>query len=188
MPPVPIASIVPNAVGSSIEQNQKLRRSTSLGSRSLFQAPPSCPEPEWASTKSARSASIATQPSPPSSRVMFRRGKRTGMPDQSQSAHATRAFTENSVVIVSNGVSGAGIAAHWAEPVCRQTTVSVSSHAEPLRARDKGIHRKQRRDRLEWGVGRRDRRPLGGAGVQADDRLRLLARGEERIPHPGVQA
>jgi hypothetical protein len=51
---------MPNAVGSSIEQNQKLRRSTSLGRRSLFQDPPSRPDAEWARTKSARSASIAT--------------------------------------------------------------------------------------------------------------------------------
>src|SRR4029077_6833247 len=85
-----------------------------------FQDPPSWPDPEWARTKSARSASIATNPRPPSSSGMFSFGKRTGMPDHSQSAHATRAFTGNSVVMVSNGVSGAGIGAHCAEPVCRQ--------------------------------------------------------------------
>ena len=38
------ASSTPNADGSSIEQNQKLRRSTSLGRRSPFHAPPSWPD------------------------------------------------------------------------------------------------------------------------------------------------
>src|SRR5258708_18586038 len=60
---------------------------------------------------------------------VFSFGNRTGMPDHSQSAHATRALTGNNVVMVSNGVSGAGIGAHCAEPVCRQMTVPVSSHA-----------------------------------------------------------
>ena len=55
---------------------------------------------------------------------MFSFGKRTGMPAHSQSALATRAFTGNSVVMVSNGVSGAGIGAHCEEPVCRQMTVA----------------------------------------------------------------
>ena len=51
------------------------------------------------------------------------------MPDHSMSAQATRPFTGKSVVIVSKGVSGAGIGAHCAEPVCRHTMVSVSSQA-----------------------------------------------------------
>ena len=59
---------------------------------------------------------------------------------------------------------------------------------QPIRARDKGIDREQRRDGLERGVRCGDRRPLRGAGVQADDGAGLLARGEERIPHAGVQA
>ena len=46
------------------------------------------------------------------------------MPDHSMSAQATRPFAGNKVVMVSNGVSGAGIGAHWADPVCRHTTVS----------------------------------------------------------------
>ncbi len=42
--------------------------------------------------------------------------------------------------------------------------------------------------RLERSVRCGDRRPLRGAGVQADDRLGLFACGEERVPRTGVQA
>src|ERR1700749_3460784 len=61
--------------------------------------------------------------------AIFSRGKRTGIPDHSMSAQATRPFAGNKVVMVSNGVSGAGIGAHWADPVWRHTTVSVSWQA-----------------------------------------------------------
>ncbi len=47
---MPITWRCETAEGSSMEQNQKLRRSTSLGNRSLGQALLSLPEAEWAIT------------------------------------------------------------------------------------------------------------------------------------------
>lgn len=60
---------------------------------------------------------------------MRSRGKRNGMPDHSQSAQAYIALAGISVVMASIGVSGEGTGAQDAAPVCRQTTVPVSSQA-----------------------------------------------------------
>ena len=59
----------------------------------------------------------------------FRPGNRSGMPDHNHSAAAMRAFTGNSVGNSSNGGAGDGSGAHDDAPVCRQTTVCVSSQA-----------------------------------------------------------
>src|SRR5271166_5989872 len=56
-------------------------------------------------------------------------GKRTGTPDHSHSAAASRAFTGKRVGNSSNGGSGDGRGAHAEAPVWRHTTVAVSSHA-----------------------------------------------------------
>src|ERR1700733_13606639 len=100
------------AEGSSMEQNQKLRRSTSLGSRSLGQELLSVPEPM-----------------PPSESAMFRFGKRNGTPDHSHSPAARRALTGKKVGRISKGGSNEASGAQPDAPVCRQTTVSVSSQA-----------------------------------------------------------
>ena len=60
---------------------------------------------------------------------MFRPGKRSGTPDHSHSPAATRALTGKSVGSSSKGGSGDGSGAHDEAPVCRQTTVPVSSQA-----------------------------------------------------------
>src|SRR5690348_17070515 len=70
-----------------------------------------------------------TQPMPPSDSAMARRGKRVHTPDHSQSAQARKALAGKRVGNSSKGGSSLGIGAHDAEPVCRHTTVSVSSHA-----------------------------------------------------------
>src|SRR5437868_3674673 len=56
-------------------------------------------------------------------------GKRSGMPDQSQSAQAYIALAGIMVVIAAMGVSGEGTGDQLAAPVCRQRTVPVSSQA-----------------------------------------------------------
>src|SRR5271156_1057367 len=66
---------------------------------------------------------------PPSDSSTCRPGKRSGTPDQSHSPAARRAFTGNSVGNNSNGGSGEGNGAHDDAPVCRHTTVEVSSQA-----------------------------------------------------------
>ncbi len=73
--------------------------------------------------------SMGTQPMPPSDRAMARSGKRSGTPDHSHSAAAMRALTGNRVGRSSKGGSGEGRGAHDDAPVCRQTTVAVSSQA-----------------------------------------------------------
>ena len=73
--------------------------------------------------------SMGTQPMPPSDRAIARSGKRSGTPDHSHSAAATSAFTGNRVGSSSKGGSGEGSGAHEEAPVCRQTTVAVSSQA-----------------------------------------------------------
>ena len=56
-------------------------------------------------------------------------GKHVGIRAHSQSAAAAIAFTENSDVYSSNGAPGERAAVHDEEPLCRHTTVWVSSHA-----------------------------------------------------------
>src|SRR5580658_8602413 len=73
--------------------------------------------------------SMGTQPIPPSDMATLRRGKRSGTPAHSHSAAAMRAFTGKRVGRSSNGGAGDGKGAHDEAPVCRQTTVSVSSQA-----------------------------------------------------------
>ena len=66
---------------------------------------------------------------PPSDSATCRSGNRSGTPDQSHSPAARRAFTGNTVGNSSNGGSGEGSGAQDDAPVCRQTTVAVSSQA-----------------------------------------------------------
>src|SRR5579875_2045930 len=66
---------------------------------------------------------------PPSAKATRRPGKRWHTPDQSQSVAATRAQAGNRVGNSSKGGSGDGSGAQPDEPVCRQTTVPVSSQA-----------------------------------------------------------
>src|SRR6476469_9715084 len=72
---------------------------------------------------------MLTQPTPPSDSAMLSAGKRVQTPDHSQSAHARKALPGKIVGNSSKVVSIDGTGAHDAEPVCRQMTVSVSSHA-----------------------------------------------------------
>src|SRR3954464_6930100 len=72
---------------------------------------------------------MLTQPTPPSERAMFNDGNRVQIPDHSQSAHARKALPGKIVGKSSKVVSIDGTGAHDAEPVCRQMTVCVSSHA-----------------------------------------------------------
>ena len=72
---------------------------------------------------------MTTQPMPPSLMAMRRSGKRTHTPDHNQSAAAINALAGKSVGYSSKGGSDDGIGAHADEPVCKQTTVSVSAHA-----------------------------------------------------------
>ena len=77
-----------------------------------------------------RSISIGTQPMPPSENAMLdARGSASGSRAHSQSAAVTSAFTGNRLVYSSSGAPGERAAVHDDEPLCRQTTVSVSSHA-----------------------------------------------------------
>src|SRR5580658_7905005 len=71
----------------------------------------------------------------------FRSGKRNGTPDHSHSAAAMRAFTGKRVGNSSNGGAGDGSGAHDEAPVCRQTTVCVSSQAAK-----KGSHSPEKMD------------------------------------------
>src|SRR5436190_20574966 len=66
---------------------------------------------------------------PPSERATFHRGYRSGTRAHSQSAVETIPLTGNSVVLSSSGAPGDPPADHADDPVCRQITVSVSSHA-----------------------------------------------------------
>src|SRR5947207_9078191 len=76
-----------------------------------------------------RSMSIGTQLMPPSENATLMFGKRVGIRAQSQSAAVTSAFTGNRLVYSSSGAPGERAAVHDDEPLWRQTTVSVSSHA-----------------------------------------------------------
>ena len=66
---------------------------------------------------------------PPSDRATFSFGKRSGTPDHSHSPAASSALTGKKVGRISKGGSGEGRGAQADDPVCRQTTVSVSSQA-----------------------------------------------------------
>ncbi len=73
---------------------------------------------------------------PPSDSAILSSGNRNGTPDHSHSPAARRALTGNRVGSNSNGGSGEGSGAQADAPVCRHTTVSVSSQAAK-----KGSHR-----------------------------------------------
>src|SRR5262245_43609328 len=76
-----------------------------------------------------RSMSIGTQLMPPSENAILICGNRVGTCAHNQSAAVTSAFTGNSDVYSSSGAPGERAAVHDDEPLCRHTTVSVSSHA-----------------------------------------------------------
>src|SRR6266550_4434699 len=76
-----------------------------------------------------RSISIGTQLMPPSENAILIDGKRVGTCAHSQSAAVTSAFTGKRLVYSSSGAPGERAAVHDDEPLCRHTTVSVSSHA-----------------------------------------------------------
>src|SRR5580692_3885468 len=72
---------------------------------------------------------MGTHPMPPSDMATFRPGKRSGTPDHTHSPAASSALTGKTVGSNSKGGSGEGRGAQEDAPVCRQTTVSVSSQA-----------------------------------------------------------
>ncbi len=72
---------------------------------------------------------MGTQPMPPSDMATARAGKRNGTPDHSHSPAASSALTGKTVGSSSKGGSGEGSGAQPDAPVCRQTTVPVSSQA-----------------------------------------------------------
>src|SRR6266568_2506440 len=79
----PMAYRVSMVDGSSMVQNQKLRRSTSAGRTSQ-----PMPYPDRSMMLSSRSMSMATQPMPPSDMATLRSGYRKAQPDHSHSAQA----------------------------------------------------------------------------------------------------
>src|SRR6478752_10461252 len=79
-----------------------------------------------------RSISIGTQLMPPSENAILMFGKRVGICAHNQSAAVTSAFTGNSDVYNSRGAPGERAAVHDDEPLCKHTTVSVSSHARRI--------------------------------------------------------
>ncbi len=66
---------------------------------------------------------------PPSDMATCRPGKRSGTPDHSHSPAASSALTGKTVGRSSKGGSGEGSGAQPDAPVCRHTTVPVSSQA-----------------------------------------------------------
>src|SRR3954468_15079457 len=76
-----------------------------------------------------RSISIGTQLMPPSEKAILMFGNRVGIFAHNQSAAVTSAFTGNRLVYSSSGAPGERAAVHDEDALCRQTTVSVSSHA-----------------------------------------------------------
>ena len=72
---------------------------------------------------------MGTQPMPPSDMATASSGNRSGTPDHSHSPAARRALTGNTVGRSSKGGSGEGSGAQPDVPVCRHTTVAVSSQA-----------------------------------------------------------
>ena len=72
---------------------------------------------------------MGTQPMPPSDMATASPGKRRATPDHSHSAAASSALTGNTVGSSSKGGSGEGSGAQDEAPVCRHTTVPVSSQA-----------------------------------------------------------
>src|SRR5262249_32416092 len=115
--------------GSSIVQNQKFRRRTSDGGRPHWSADHQWPRETMLSR---RSSIVATQPMPPSVIAILRSGCRTGYPDQGHSAQGYAADTAVTVVASwKNGPSGS-CGSTPPDPKCRQTTVSVSTHASMI--------------------------------------------------------
>src|SRR6266700_3014281 len=76
-----------------------------------------------------RSINIGTQLIPPSENAILILGNRVGTCAHSQSAAVTSALTGNKLVYSSSGAPGDRAAVHDDDPLCKQTTVSVSSHA-----------------------------------------------------------
>src|SRR5580704_6007001 len=72
---------------------------------------------------------MGTQPMPPSDMATCSAGNRSGTPDHSHSPAASSALTGKTVGSSSKGGSGEGSGAQPDAPVCRQTTVPVSSQA-----------------------------------------------------------
>ena len=75
-----------------------------------------------------RSMSIGTQLMPPSENAILMSGKRVGTRAHSQSAAVTSALTGNRLVYSASGAPGERAAVHEDDPLCRQSTVSVSAH------------------------------------------------------------
>src|SRR4051794_7031269 len=76
-----------------------------------------------------RSMSIGTQLMPPSENAILIAGNRVGTLAHSQSAAVTSALTGKRLVYSSSGAPGERAAVHDDDPLWRQMTVSVSSHA-----------------------------------------------------------
>src|SRR5579871_2696012 len=113
--------------GSSMVQNQKLRRSTSAGRMSHPR-----PYPERSMMLSRRSISIATQPMPPSDMAILRLGYFTGHADHNHSAHAVSDSCPNNVAPSDNVGQPSGWSAMPDDATCRLMTVSVSEQARMI--------------------------------------------------------
>ena len=104
------------------------RSSTRDGGRFTLSATP--PQPRLSShTLSARSRTYGIQPIWPSLYAILRRGNRSNTPDISQSVIDIAAFMYVSVEPTAAGASADVDGIFDDEPMCMQTTVSVSSHA-----------------------------------------------------------
>ena len=133
---------------------------------------------------------------PPSDSATCRSGKRSGTPDHSHSPAARSAFTGNTVGNSSNGGSGEGSGAHDDAPVCRHTTVAVSSQAAKkgshVAAEDGGQLQLGRElgeaDRLEAAgrvgphLGRRHLHVGQPGQLQGDDAVRVGPRPHLEVP------
>src|SRR5579871_455931 len=113
--------------GSSMVQNQKLRRSTSAGRMSHPK-----PYPERSMMLSRRSISIATHPMPPSDMAILRFGYFTAHPDHNHSAHAVSDNWPNSVAPSDSPGLPSGWSAIPDDATCRLMTVSVSEQARMM--------------------------------------------------------
>src|SRR6266542_3258037 len=78
---------------------------------------------------SARSSTYGIQPIWPSAKHTFRFGCRASAPQNSQSVNAIAVVMNTSVAVTGGGASGDDVIQFEPEPMCMNTTVSVSAHA-----------------------------------------------------------
>src|SRR3989442_673201 len=78
---------------------------------------------------SARSSTYGIQPIWPSAKQMRRAGKRSSRPENSQSVRAMAGVTNTIVASTAGGASGDDVIQRDPDPMCMNTTVSVSAQA-----------------------------------------------------------